>query len=538
MLKQLIIKNIILVESAEITFGNGFNVLSGETGSGKSAILAALGLILGDKTDTDIIRSGADKACVEAIFELESFAPLFGMLSDAGIEHTPEEDLIIRREITAAGKSRSFINNQSVQIAFLKKAGQLLIGRVNQHAPQQLFSLDHHRHILDLYGNLLPIASEFSKSWDKENRIKDEIENLQREEHHRLREMENLQADLEELEKAQLKEGEEEELFAEYSLLANSEELTQKTQAILQVLEGEKSGVLNLLNKSQNAWDALVRIDSKTDEMAKAFQTACMELKEVSYSLQKYAHHIEFNPARLEQVNERLSLINKLKRRYGPTWQDLTLRTAEMKNRLFHLENRDGHIALLTAERENLAKINNDCCAELSRQRKHAAQSLCLEITRHLRSLNMPKAEFQMEILQQKRNHSGDDKVEFYFAPNVGERLISVKECASGGELSRIMLSIQTLLAGKEQLPILVFDEIDSNIGGATAAEVGKKLREISLQHQILCITHFPQVARQADHHYQISKEEQEGRTVTQIVTLDEHTRSCELLRMQGTKGT
>jgi DNA repair protein RecN (Recombination protein N) len=534
MLKQLNIHNIILIHSTEILFGAGFNVLSGETGSGKSAILAALGLICGDKSDTTIIRCGADKGSVEALFDIDALPELPFILSEAGIEHSPGEDLIICREITFAGKTRSFINNQPAQVNFLRKISHLLIGRVNQHAHHKLFSTEHHRNILDLYGDLHHLTASFSHSWDKENQIKEEIETLIQHEQWRINEIKRLQGDLEELREAKLKEGEEEGLFAEYTLLANAEELTQKTQLIVQALEGEKTGVLNILHKHQNSFDLLKRIDPKITDAADSFHSICLELKEISYTLQNYLNAIEYNPTRLQHVNERLSLINKLKRQYGPSIENVLVRKTEMEKKLYQLENANEHIADLKMELESVSKANNSLCAEISRLRKQTAKELSNNIVLQLRSLNMPKAEFQVEVVQQKRSRTGDDGVEFYMAPNIGERMISVKDCASGGEISRLLLSIQTLIAGKEQLPTLIFDEIDSNIGGATAAEVGKKLKDIGSKHQIICITHFSQVAKQANHHYQISKQEIQGRTLTQIVRLDEQTKVQELSRMQG----
>lgn len=534
MLKQLNISNIILVQSAEIDFGAGFNVLSGETGSGKSAILGALGLILGDKTNIDILREGTEKGSVQAIFDIEGLSDLIEMLLEAGIEQSPGEDLIIRREMTAQGKTRAFINNQAVQIGFLRKIAPFLIRQVSQHAHHQLFSSDHHRDLLDIYGDLHALVSKFSKDWDLENTLRRDIEALEKNEVERTREIEHLREDLEELSEAHLKEGEEEELFAEYTLLSNSDELKFTVQNILQSLEGEKLGILTLLNRTRPFLDQLIKMDPAMSSTAESFQTLCLELKEIAYTLQNYSNHIEHNPARLDQVNTRLSLINKLKRRYGSSVEEVLAQREQMEKRLHVLENTDVRIAELKQELQKIEKENNALCHEMTTARRTLAQAFSKLITRQLHSLNMPKAEFEIKISPQKRSRKGDDLVEFYIAPNPGERLLCVKDGASGGELSRLLLSIQTLLAGKEQIPTLIFDEVDSNIGGATAAEVGKKLKEIGAKHQILCITHFPQVAKQANHHYQISKQEIKGRTLTQIICLDEHSKQQELSRMLG----
>ncbi len=534
MLKQLHIHNIILIQSAEIHFGEGFNVISGETGSGKSALLGALGLILGDKTDTDILREGCDKGRVEAVFEVEGLDTLLSHLSETGIEQHKGEDLIIRREITSQGKTRSFINNQPVQVSFLRKIAPYLIRQASQHAHHQLFSSDHHRELLDIYGNLHELVSAFSKNWELENALRSEIHTFEKNEIERTRKIEHLREDLEELQGADLKEGEEEELFSEYTLLSNSDELRSCLQNILQNLEGEKAGALTYLNRCAMLLEKLTKMDSAMTPTAESFQAVFLELKELTYGIQNYYHKVDSNPARLEQVNARLSLINKLKRRYGSTIPEVLVQYEQMKTQLHALENADERIHELKQQLQIVLDENNASCQEISHRRHTLALEFSKLITQQLHSLNMPKAEFEIKVTTQKRTRYGDDAVEFFIAPNLGERLLSVKDGASGGELSRLLLSIQTLLAGKEQVPTLIFDEIDSNIGGATAAEVGKKLKTIGAKHQIICITHFPQVAKQANHHYQIFKQEKQGRTLTQIACLDEQSKNKELSRMRG----
>lgn len=534
MLKQLHIKNIILIESVEINFQKGFNVLSGETGSGKSAILDALSLILGERADSGIIRRGAEKGIVEARFDLDLSPELLPLLSDAGIDHLAGEDLLIRREINSSGKSRAFLNNQMAHVSLLRQIGSRLLSLSGQHANQKLLTLEHHRTIVDLYGDLCQEADLFAASWDKENSIRRQIEEILHHDSLRLHEIETLRMDLEELEEANLKENEEEELFNEYTFLVNAEELTQKVHEISQSLQGEGQGILNTLSKYQSAFDRLLRIDSKLHEIAELYRNALLELHEVAYSLQKYLSHLEQNPQRTAQVNERLSVINKLKRKYGRSVAEMKARKTQIEARLNTLENAEEHVEFLKKELEIVSEANNNLCFKLTKRRKEASKSLEKAITEQLSSLNMSRANFQIKILPQKRNRNGDDAIEFYLAPNIGEHLIAVKECASGGELSRLMLAFQTLLAGKEKMPTLVFDEIDANIGGSTASVVGKKLKEIGMKHQILCITHFPQVARYAEYHFEISKQEKEGRTLTLVTVLEGFSKQKELARMQG----
>ncbi len=534
MLKQLSIHNIILVEKVDISFERGLNVITGETGAGKSAIMAALSLILGDRADAGIIRKDCDKGVVEAVFDVDALPALLSCLEQAGINHESGDDLIIRREVNSSGKSRAFINNQMAQLAILRTVGKMLVDMVGQHANQRLQSLDNHRQIVDIYGGLGRLLSLFGSTWQKENSLRKQLHALVSSEAQRLREIQVCRMELEELDLANLKEGEEEELFAEYSLLDNAQERAAKAQELLHILEGEKSGVLTLLKRHKNSLDHLVRIDPSLGENAASYCAALVELQEVAYSLQQYQSRIEHDPERSSKVDERLTLINRLKRKYGATVQDICAYKNASEIKLQALENADEQIEGLREELHQVEQLCQKMCTEITQSRTAMAHELSQVVVGQLRALNMPKVEFQVAVTPQKRSENGDDRVEFYLTPNVGENSISIKDCASGGELSRLMLAIQAALAGKEQTPTLVFDEIDSNIGGQTALVVGEKLSEIGGAHQVLCITHFSQVAGCAAHHLQIYKQEIGGRTITQVRSLDLNTRQSELARMQG----
>jgi DNA repair protein RecN (Recombination protein N) len=533
MLKELRLTNIILVESATIPFTEGFNVLSGETGSGKSAIMNALNLLIGERADTGVIRRGCDKGIVEAIFDIQSHGRLLKMLEAAGIDHEGDE-LFIRREVLATGKSRAFINHQMAQLSLLKMIGEQLMEVAGQHANQKLMNLEKHREILDTFGNLQEEASSFAKSWEKENVIRQELDNLINSEAQRLREIEVCRMELEELEEARLKEGEDEELFAEYSLLSNSEERAAKAQEINQGLSGDRQPILAHLNKLKAAFEQLSRIDPVIEDQSKAFGNVLLELQEISYTMRNYATRVEYNPDRLESINDRLTLITRLKRKYGSSLDEINQYQRGAKEKLARLEGTDSEIEDLRNRLAEIESKNHELAQQLSKHRLKAAKKLEKELVSQLRSLNMPKVEFIAEVTSQKRNRHGDDRIEFYLVPNVGESQIPIRECASGGELSRLMLALQALLAGKEQIPTLIFDEIDANIGGETASIVGQKLKEIGERHQVLCITHFHQVARLANHHLQISKIEKGGRTVTQVKMLEEESKEAELERMLG----
>lgn len=536
MLKYLRIQNIILVEEAHIPFSAGLNVLTGETGSGKSAIMYGLSLAIGERADTSLIRKGCDKGIVEAVFDIDRQAAILSFLTQAGIDHEPGQELIIRREIALTGKGRLFINHQLAQVALLRQIGHDLVQIVGQHANQRLFSLDHHREILDVYGELSRSVQAYQTHYQQENKLRQDLHTLIHQESQRLREIDICQKELEELNEANLKEGEEEELFNEYTLLAHSKEIAEKVQEINQALTGERQAILTNLYRQKALFDSLVQIDPHLSETAKAFHTAFLELQEISISLRQYQNHIQHDPDRLAFIHERLAFINRLKRRYGSSLAEVQTYQAETKAKLAYLENADMQIEDMQTELKNKEALTNQLAQELTAMRHQTAQQLEKDLTHQLHALNMSKAKFIIQITPQKRTTCGDDRIEFFLQPNVGEHQIALKDGASGGEVSRVLLALQTLLAGKEKTPVLIFDEVDANVGGETATIVGNKLKQIGQQHQVICITHFPQVAEQAHHHLQISKQEKEERTVTIVQCLDALSRQKELERMTGGK--
>lgn len=534
MLRALRIHNMILIESVEISLGPGFNVISGETGAGKSAIMAALAMATGARSDAGLIRQHCDKASVEAIFDSNDVAKIADLLAAAEAEGPQDEPLVIRREIAASGRSRAFINDQLISLSVLKAIGERLIEMVGQHANQELRQLDSHRTLVDTFGCLTDDATAFASAWRHENQLKSERDLLIQQESQRLREIETCQLQLEELQEAQLKDGEEETLFAEYTLMNNAEELVQGIEHLCQAVGDGEGSALILLNRERNTLQNLVKLDGNLNEVAEGFERARIELLEVSESLSRYLARIESRPERLAQVNERLSLINRLKRKYGPSVADVCTFHATLEERLEQLQGADARLEQLEEQLAAAEATSQKRALHLTEKRKIAAAALSQALVKQLTSLNMPKVQLHIHVASQKRSTTGDDQVELFFAPNVGERLLSVKDCASGGELSRVMLGLKAVLANKAAVGTLVFDEVDANIGGETALIVGQKLAEIGQSMQLLCISHFPQVARSAQHHLQIFKEELQGRTYTRVKALDAHDRERELRRMMG----
>lgn len=534
MLKELHIQNLILVSSATIPFYPGFNVLSGETGAGKSAIMKALYLLAGEKTDFSVVRHGTEKAIVEGLFDIDGIPELIPLLAQLNIDHEEGESLIIRREVALTGKGKCVINNQTTQLASLRKIGAVLFEMVGQHANQKLLSLEHHRLIIDLFGGHQKDVAQFAKSWEKENQLANELDGIVKNESQRLREIDIFRAELEELNEAGLKEGEEEELFLEYSRLANADEISTKLTEITETLNGERLSILTLLKKHTHLFDQLIKLDPEFKESASAHKNATIELQEVAYNLERLRGRIEDNPGRLETISERLAVINKLKRKYGDSVAAIQAYKASADQKLKALESSDTRLEEGKAALIELRQSNSLLADKLTLQRKTTANKLSNALTEQLRGLNMPKVVFEIDLKQQHRTSSGDDLIEFFLTPNIGEKCIPIREHASGGELSRVLLALQTLLAGKQSVSTLVFDEIDANIGGTTSVVIGDRLGEIGKNHQVLCITHFPQVARRADYHIQIEKKEEEGRTLSYITPLDAEGRKRELDRMSG----
>lgn len=534
MLKQLIVNNLILIDSLKISFREGFNVITGETGAGKSAVMSALRLITGARADTKMVRQGMEKASVEAMFDPEKLLTLRPLLAEAGIDMPDNEDLIIKRELYSSGKSRAFINHQMAHVSLLKKIGEELVEIVGQHANQRLYDEEAHRDILDLYGDCVELQKAFAEKWNTLHRLQKKIGELHRNEASRLRDIERLYAEIEEITAVNPLEGEEEELFSEYSLLTHAEEIFNTSRLLHTKLYGEERSLVAELHRNVGTLESLASLDPSLEELHQTFRNAACEVEEVSHSLRNYMGSLESNPERAEAINERLSSIDKLKRKFGPTLEEVYRYKLEAEERLQCLENADNEIEEL---QEELNKIKAECDAlaeKLSNERKKASRELEREMTVELRDLNMPKVEFKIALERQARTAHGDDKIAFLMAPNVGERVIPITECASGGEISRLLLAIEKLLSSKNATTTIVFDEIDANIGGETAVVVGKKLKEIGLAHQVMCITHFPQVANQADHHYKIEKVEQAGRTLSLVTLLDEEGKKSETSRMLG----
>ena len=537
MLNRLFIKNIVLVESCEIYFEKGLNVLTGETGAGKSVILSALSFLMGDRIDTSLLRQGAENGVVEASFDIEPGYPLFALLQESGIDHSKDDELIVRRELSSSGKSRTFINNQAAQLALLKKISGHLIESCGQHAHMRLLEKNAPLLLLDTYGNLQPLLEEFQKAYKEEISIKKQLDEIKGQSGERLHLIETCQREIEEIEKAHLKEGEDEELFSQFSQLSQKEELSSIVSECLLVLEGEQTSILSTLLRLKNNFHKLATKSLEFKDAQSSYHNALVELKEISYKLHDWQSREEFSQEELAVMELRLKQISDLKKKYGPDISDVISWKDKQHVQLLKLENQDLELEKLE---ECLLKAHERTelyAKRLTEKRTIEAKNFAKAIEKEIQTLNMPRAHFEIIPIKKERTLDGDEDVKFFMTPNVGEKEIDIQEAASGGELARLTLALQTILVDRALVPTILFDEIDANIGGETAGIVGKKLVAMGKKRQVLCVTHFPQVAILADTHFSILKYEKDGRTLSTIQLLETKAQKTEeITRMLGGK--
>lgn len=534
MLCHLIIENLILVQRSSIPFQSGLHVFSGETGAGKSAILAALQLLFGKKSQPTLVRTGEKSGFVEALFDVRQITPIQEILQQAGIAHDPEQHLIIKRMISSKGTSRSFVNNQFASKDLLQSLCSHLIEIVGQHATHTLFHTPYHRSCLDLFADTLSALQDFQEKYTLQKKLVQQLQEYQQQEAFRIRELAICEQQIQEITEANIEEGEEELVFQEYTTITNAAELFSGLKEIASLLKGQRGAMIPTLSAASQKMEQLVTLNSSLEETKTLLHSCLAELGELEYSLSDAASKLQFHPERKEILNERLCCIAKMKKKYGPEIQDVQNFLENTKKKQQDLlecdlltENLQKKIVESTEQTDRAAK-------KLTEKRAIAANNFAKLMTEQLKELNMPNAQFCCQLFASQRTLEGDETVLFSLAPNKGERTMPLHKAASGGEIARVLLAIKMLLAQKDGIPTLIFDEIDANIGGKTATLVGKKLQELGKHHQIFCITHFPQVAQQADHQIVITKRCCDQRTVTEITPLPEKEREQELARMQG----
>ncbi len=551
MLKSLSIKNYALIESVEIGFESGLNIITGETGAGKSIVVDALGLLLGERASTEVIRRGTDKAVIEGVFGIAANRKVAALLREQEIEAT--DDLIVRREVSAKGQTRCFLNDSPVPLATLKAVGDLLVDLHGQHEHQSLLRPETHIEMLDEFGGLEGLVEEYRTAFDALGRSFTELRDLRRRERDVKERRELYEFQLREIDAVGPEEGEEERLEDELRILENAEKLFEATARLYEMLyEGEQS-VADLLVKARNQLEDLSAIDRSFEEPKNECASAAAMIGELTKFIQSYNSKIEFNPERLEEIRERLGQFTLLKKKYGGTLATVLQHRTRISREVEIATNFDGEIARLEEQIAAERLVCSDLAQRLSAKRRDLVARLSKGIAGELTRLGIPSARFDVGLTNRPFEvHDGDgagpyvrlgaealdahrrgiDFVEFQLSTNAGEEPKPLVKVASGGEISRVMLAMKSILAKADRLPVLVFDEIDTGISGRIAAAVGRSLKGLSEYHQIIAITHLPQIAGFADCHFMAEKKEFKGRTTSRLRKLDEDGRVREVARL------
>lgn len=533
MLRQLHIKNFALIEELEIELEKGLNVLTGETGAGKSIVIDAVNFILGERSAAGLIRTGADKCRIEASFELEDTETLEFIKSR---DVDPEDDTIVfSRELSRSGKSSCKINGSIAALSRLKEIGENLIDIHGQHEHQFLLKVSHHLDLLDRWGGekLWTLREGMKELYKNFQGKKSELDEILKGEQDRSRELDWLRFEINEIEKAKPEEGEEEALTKEKALLANAEKIKQHLNTAYLALSSGEPSALDLVTESSRALAQASLWDEEASSMAEKLKSIELELKEVSGTLSAHLDKVEFDPVRLEEVNERLHQISQLKKKYGSSFHEIMEHLKKCRQRFERLNNSELSLGKIKKEIEVLEKEITELSERLSIERRRAAVSLEKKITRELEELGMSPVEFKAEIKPKDEiGSTGSDDVKFLISPNPGEPLKPLSKIASGGEISRIMLAVKTILGRLDGIPTLIFDEIDTGLGGRAAESVAKKLYGISRERQVLCVTHLPVIASKADSHYYLYKESDAKKTCTFARKIKGDERVRELARM------
>ncbi|NLW59443.1 MAG: DNA repair protein RecN [Firmicutes bacterium] len=552
MLRELMIENFALIDQLHLEFGPGFNILTGETGAGKSIIIDTVSLLLGGRSSWEQIRAGAETARIEGVFELTERPELDHLLADWGIPVGDDRLLVISREIKKSGRSRCRMNGQTVTVLTLNEVGRLLMDIHGQHEHQSLFSAVSQREILDRFGGerLKEEAARVAELYSRWQEIKKELASLEMDEAEEKRRVELFSFQLQEIEAAQLQPDEEEELSRERDLLAGAERLYACVSEAYHRFYGMDDGgaILDQLGAGVEALTKAAEIDPQLRPWVETTTRITCEVEEVAREIRAYRDQITFDPERLNQVEERLDEIAKLKRKYGQSIPAILDYAAKLRRELASLSDRTERQQELARQLAAVETELGRAAQTLSALRRETADRLETAVMQQLHEVNMGKTIFRVALNRTPdlRNglkldgeqvavgKDGVDQVEFMVAPNPGEGLRPLAKIASGGELSRLMLVLKVILAEADQIPAMVFDEIDTGIGGRTAQAVAEKLLLLGCTHQVICVTHLPQIASLAHHHYYIEKKTQAGRTTIEVRALDQEERVEELARMLG----
>jgi DNA repair protein RecN (Recombination protein N) len=537
MLENIIIRNIAVIDHAEIPFEAGLNILSGETGAGKSIVLEAISLILGSRANTDLIRAGCEEASVEGLFNIGSIDWIRPRLESFGIP-VDSNELLIKRTIHSSGRHRIWINGTMANLSTLQEICEGLVDLCGQHEHQSLLKTTTQLDLLDRYGGLTAEAGQYREAFSKWTEARTELAKLQSEENERQKRADFLGFQIKELRDADLQAGEDETLAQEKQLLQSAESRVQSAEAVRRTLEDEDTGTLQSLRTCVNRLRQLSSLDERANPLREGLERALNEAEEVSLSLNRYLHSNDLDPSRLTEVQERLSLLADLRRKYGATVSDMVESLEKLENeshQIAQASDRLDELQTLVGQLEGQVRALGNA---LSKARIKASKIFSDSVTGELSDLKMGEALFSIGLEPREPitdwNAGGADFIQYLVQTNRGDTARPIGKIASGGELSRLMLAIRRVISDKGGIGVYLFDEVDSGVGGQTAFEVGRKLKSVARFNQVICITHIPQVASFADHHLTVRKMVVGKRTVTQVVPLNEAERKQEIARMLG----
>jgi len=547
MIKSLYIKDFALIDELEVSFEEGLNILTGQTGAGKSIIVGALNMILGERADTEVIRQGTSKAIAEAIIEIGEYEEVNQLLEENAVEKRSE--LILRREIRSSG-SRGFINDTPVNISVLRQVGNYLVDLHGQHDHQMLLKEENHRGVIDGFAEVQPALKAYKESYQEMLELRKELRELQKRERELQEKVELYQFQVEELEDAELDPEEEDKLEEEIHLLDNAEELDQKAGAIVEMGDHNEINVMELLNQIKLHLEDISRIEPEFESYLEEISSARISIRETVQFAERYRSKIEFNASRLEKLRKRQNQLNSLQKKYHRSIPELIEYLHEIKKELSLAENFDLEIEKLEEKINDQANELAEKAKELHKVREKVGEQLSKQIEDELSKLGIPHANFEVRVDWMVTSESqgwitvegqpvectehGCDEVRLYISTNKGEEPKPLAKIASGGEISRVMLALKSIIAREQSLPVMIFDEIDTGISGEISEKVGRTMRRLSERCQIIAITHQPQIASQAHKHYKVQKVEQDGRTVSRIIPLNENEHVTEVATLMS----
>ncbi len=538
MLEQLSIRNYALIDSLTVEFGEGLNILSGETGAGKSIIVGALGLLLGDKGEADAIRTGAEEAEVTGVLRVDGNHEALDWLAEREIE--PEDGaILLRRVIRAGGRGSSFIQSSQATRKDLQEFTAKLVDMHGQHEHQSLLTIDNHRKLVDKYADAEELGRKLYHSFYRMTELKKQLEELKRDEQEMLRERDLLEFAIQEIESVSPQPGEEEELKREREVLNQHERLYELFSTCYRETAEAEEGALAKLRETRKALEEMSHLLPELEEHRQRLENAFYEVEDIAETVREKQHGMDFSPGRLEEVEDRLQQISRLEKKYGSSIEEVLSYAERARRSLEDMENQEEREEQLRTDISKAEEEVVEQAKQLSSLRREAAGSLQKQVEEKLHRLGMPKASFQISTTfreGREGKHSlgpyGYDRIEFLISPNEGEPLKPLREVASGGEISRIMLAIKTVFSETDNISALIFDEIDVGIGGEVAVAIGEHLSEIASAKQVLCITHLASIAVQAETHFRVEKNEREGRTFTTLRTMSGDERVDEVARM------